>query len=105
MPFHVKHVIPSAHVEEMTAWYDNALHLHSEHGSEHVAFKNVVISDIQGSATSNELCAAAFHHVKTKGKGYTQVMRRCVILLFFLMALVDLTTQIEQIGPPHTTSS
>ena len=76
LPFHVEHVIPSGRVDEVTARYDNASQLDSDRGVQHdVAFENVVISDVQGSATSNELRAAAFRHVKTKGKGYIQVGR------------------------------
>lgn len=32
-------------------------------------------SDVNGSASSNDLRAATFRHVKTKGKGYIQVAR------------------------------
>jgi hypothetical protein len=36
-------------------------------------FEKVVISDIHGHASSNELLAAAVHHVKKKGGSYIEI--------------------------------
>ena len=51
------------------------MHISRDHDADHIAFENAVISDVQGSATSNKLRAAAFRHMKMKGKGYIQVTR------------------------------
>jgi hypothetical protein len=39
-----------------------------------IPFQNVVITDIDGSAPSNELRAAAVRHMKKKGDGYIEVL-------------------------------
>ncbi|KAJ7200534.1 hypothetical protein GGX14DRAFT_571942 [Mycena pura] len=51
------------------------LHSNDDSGnkSDEVPFQSVVITDVDGHASSNELRAAAFRHVKKKGGGYIQV--------------------------------
>ena len=39
-----------------------------------VPFQNVVISNVDGYAPSNELCTAAIRHVKTKVGGYIEIL-------------------------------
>ena len=77
LPFHVEHVLPSEHAAELTSRYD-----HTERSNEGtdlndkpVVFENVVITDVDGNATTNQLRSAAFRHVKQKGKGYLQIAR------------------------------
>ena len=77
LPFHIETVNPSGKVDELTSGYDSGptkLNPVSG-GAEDIPFENVVISDISGGATSNELRAAAFRHMKRQGKGYIQVGR------------------------------
>ena len=74
LPFHIEHVVSSTHVEEVTSRYDNVDSLGNT-TFDPVAFQNVVISDVNNSATFNDMSAAAFRHVKKKGKGYLQVGR------------------------------
>jgi hypothetical protein len=74
LPFHVQHVVPSGHVEEVTSRYDNIVSPETS-AFDPVTFQNVVISDVNTSATFNDMSAAAFRHVKKKGKGYIQIGR------------------------------
>ncbi|KAJ7729617.1 hypothetical protein B0H14DRAFT_3097930 [Mycena olivaceomarginata] len=55
LPFSVEHILPSAANEAATA-----------RPSEEIPFQNVVITDVEGHASSNELRAAAFRHVNKK---------------------------------------
>ena len=74
LPFHIEHVVPSIHAQEVTSHSDN-LAADNPNEPDTVVFDNVVMSDVNGSTSSNDLHAAAFHHVITKGKGYIQVAR------------------------------
>ena len=76
LPFHIEHVVPSSRVDEVTARYDNSAQDVDNECNEHsIPFENVVISDVNGDATVNQLRAAAFRHVKRQGKGYIQIAR------------------------------
>jgi hypothetical protein len=37
-----------------------------------IPYQNVVITDVDGSALANELCAAAIRHIEKKGGGFTE---------------------------------
>ncbi|KAG1874384.1 hypothetical protein F4604DRAFT_1880863 [Suillus subluteus] len=66
MPFHVDHVLPNDARDSLTSKYD---------GSEAVQLDDdrVVVTDVDGNASANELRAAAVRHIKNKGGGYIQV--------------------------------
>ncbi len=45
----------------------------SDSASTCIPFQNVVITDVDANASSNELRAAAIRHIKKKGGGYIQI--------------------------------
>jgi hypothetical protein len=45
----------------------------SQQPDESIPFQNIVITDIECHASSNELRAPALHHVQKKGGGYIQI--------------------------------
>ncbi|KAJ6555791.1 hypothetical protein B0H19DRAFT_1210746 [Mycena capillaripes] len=74
LPFSIEHIRPNAANEASTARYDATPSTdESANKSDEVPFQSVVITDVDGHASSNELRAAAFRHVKKKGGGYIQV--------------------------------
>ncbi|KAG1862625.1 hypothetical protein F4604DRAFT_1587322 [Suillus subluteus] len=72
MPFHVDHVLPNDARDSLTSKYDGseAVQLDVDLQSN---FERVVVTDVDGNASVNELRAAAVHHIKNKGGGYIQV--------------------------------
>ncbi|KAJ7597818.1 hypothetical protein C8J56DRAFT_773858 [Mycena floridula] len=74
LPFHIEHVIPNDAIDSSTDGYaetrPSAIDVNS---SETVTFQNVVITDVQGDASYNQLRSAAVRHVKNKLGGYVQV--------------------------------
>lgn len=75
LPFHIEHVVPTGRTQEVTSRYDTQYEVDTELDQHSVPFQNVVIADVNQSATSNELRAAAFRHMKQKGNGYIQISR------------------------------
>ncbi|KAG2148982.1 uncharacterized protein EDB93DRAFT_1278922 [Suillus bovinus] len=75
MPFHVDHVLPNDARDSLTSKYDatEAVQLDDkvlEHTSND---QSVVVTDVDGNASANELHAAAVRHIKNKGGGYVQI--------------------------------
>jgi len=78
IPVHIQHVLPDNNADSLTARYDGLLPLQSEEqtpvtSNDAMAFQSVVITDVDGHASSNALRAAAVHHIKQKGGGYLQI--------------------------------
>jgi hypothetical protein len=76
LPFHVEHVLPSDVSDTLTARYNLSISLEKEMvmvDENRVNFQNVVVSDIDGHAQPNELCAAAMPHVMKNGGGYIEI--------------------------------
>ncbi|KAJ7200369.1 hypothetical protein GGX14DRAFT_310037, partial [Mycena pura] len=73
LPFSIEHIQPNAANEAATSRYDSSLTTdEDQRANDPIPFQNVVIADVEGHASSNELRAAAFRHIK-KGGGYIQV--------------------------------
>ena len=77
LPFHVQHVLPNDAQDILTSRYDASVSLENDASTEDqspdIPFQNVVITDVDGHAPSNELRAAAIRHVKKKGGAYVQI--------------------------------
>ncbi|KAG2152916.1 hypothetical protein DEU56DRAFT_727287, partial [Suillus clintonianus] len=82
MPFHVDHVLPSDARDSLTSRYDatEAVQLEdqADRAESHEAtldskFESMVVTDVDGHASANELRAAAVRHIKNKGGGYLQI--------------------------------
>ena len=86
LPVHVEHVLPNDDRDALTARYDGTEQNNTsveENTSSHevrnselntdIPFQNVVITDVDGNAPSNELRAAALRHIKKKGGGYIEI--------------------------------
>lgn len=90
LPVHVEHVLPNPGADVLTSRYDlspsatedSEARAGAETGSDEAAdrgdldaipFQNIVITDVDGHAPSNQLRAAAFRHVKHQGGGYFQI--------------------------------
>jgi hypothetical protein len=90
LPFHVQHVLPSDAQDVLQSRYNenaevmtdpknvetssNSPRIEEDHESEQeVPFEKVVITDVHGHASPNELLAAAFRHVKKKGGSYIEI--------------------------------
>ncbi|KAF8222005.1 hypothetical protein L208DRAFT_1225476, partial [Tricholoma matsutake] len=78
--FHIEHVQPNHAQSVFQARYDALDHEAFAAGLEgsnpeelEIPFHNVVITDVDGHASSNELHAAVVRHVKQKGGGYLQI--------------------------------
>ncbi|KAF8240573.1 hypothetical protein L208DRAFT_1352741, partial [Tricholoma matsutake] len=77
LPFHVEHVQSQLDDDVLTSRYDLASSTTSTVYQQpppdaDIAFQKVVISDIDGHASSNELRAAVLSHIQKKG-GYLQI--------------------------------
>ncbi len=75
LPISIQHVLPSSAGESLTSRYDAPdvtdrlpIPVQTE-----VPFQNVVITDVDGGASSNNLRAAAVRHIKWKGGGYIEI--------------------------------
>jgi hypothetical protein len=89
LPFHVQHVLPSDAQDVLQSRYDecggvprdleNVASCEPQQSKENhestqeIPFEKVVISDIHGHASSNELLVATVCHVKKKGGSYIEV--------------------------------
>jgi hypothetical protein len=62
--------VPGTH--DATGNMQNIVDINAKHnqGTDETIFENVVITDVDGNATSNQLRAAAMRHIKQKGRGY-----------------------------------
>ncbi|KAF8237059.1 hypothetical protein L208DRAFT_1249512 [Tricholoma matsutake] len=71
LPFHVEHVPSNVDGYPLTSWYDigsstSNLHQKQVPPDTEVAFQKLIISDVDGHASSNELRTAALRHVQKK---------------------------------------
>lgn len=83
LPVHIEHVLPCDDREALTARYDNSVTLMpmSNDNSGEVSgassidtlFEKVVIANVNGNASTNELCAAAIRHMKKNNGGYIEI--------------------------------
>ncbi|KZV60817.1 hypothetical protein PENSPDRAFT_678724 [Peniophora sp. CONT] len=78
LPYHIQHIPNSAAQDSLTARYDGIDTLLDDatltpETVESIPFQSVVITDVDGTACSNELRAAALKHVKEKGGAYIQI--------------------------------
>ncbi|KAG2146371.1 uncharacterized protein EDB93DRAFT_1240851 [Suillus bovinus] len=75
MPFRVDHVLPNDAHDSLTSNMMRPRHNdQSVQAAELEAnFEKVVVTDVDGNASANELCAVAVHHIKNKGGGYVQI--------------------------------
>jgi hypothetical protein len=70
MPFHINHVLPNDARDSLTSKYDatEAMQLEDEQSVDlaerETNFERVVVTDVDGNASANELRAAAVRHVK-----------------------------------------
>ena len=85
LPFHVEHIVSSDASEALTSRYDTCdsinfqpdfnlseNEIEIDNNNNTLPFESVVITDISGQASPNEMRAAALRHVKSGG-GYIQV--------------------------------
>ncbi|KAF8240330.1 hypothetical protein L208DRAFT_1233559 [Tricholoma matsutake] len=71
LPFHINHVLPNNDSDVLTSRYDkNVPPIPSDAD---IAFQKVVISDVDGHASPNELRAAALNHIQKKKGGYIKI--------------------------------
>ena len=75
LPYYIKHLQPtnSEDQETLTSQYEDPQANGTEQGEhQDTIFDSFVVTDVDGNA-SNQLHAAAMHHVKEKGGGYIEV--------------------------------
>ncbi|KAJ3804009.1 hypothetical protein EV368DRAFT_20905, partial [Lentinula lateritia] len=72
LPIHIEHVLPNQINESLTAGYDQSANGPDESHETGVTFESIVIADVDGDATVNELRAAAMCHIQ-KGGGYMEI--------------------------------
>ena len=79
LPFHIEHVLPSEDGDPLTSQYDisssttSDVHQQPVPADAEIAFQKLVISDVEGHASSNELKAAALRHVQKKKGSYLKL--------------------------------
>lgn len=77
IPVRVDHVVPNSSDDLLTSRYDhlanNSPTARTPSTEEEPPFQNVVVTDVDGHAPSNELRAAALRHVKKKGGAYIDI--------------------------------
>ncbi|KAG1857230.1 hypothetical protein C8R48DRAFT_749017 [Suillus tomentosus] len=78
MPFHVNHILPNYAHECLTSRYDVEEDMHLEDSLDssklvHAPSESVVVTNVDGHVSVNELRAAAVYHIKNKGGGYIQI--------------------------------
>ncbi|KAJ7748829.1 hypothetical protein DFH07DRAFT_691796, partial [Mycena maculata] len=84
LPFHIQHIIPSTGINASTSSYvsDGAdmppvcpdlADILNPPASAPIAFESVVVTDVEGHASSNELRKAAVEHMKLPGKNYVGI--------------------------------
>ncbi|KAJ3850146.1 hypothetical protein EV368DRAFT_75311 [Lentinula lateritia] len=72
LPVHIEHVVPDEVNESLTDGYNQTATSPSDSQGSGLTFESVVITDIDGNATVNELRAAAMRHIK-KGGSYVEI--------------------------------
>ncbi|KAJ6483746.1 hypothetical protein C8R47DRAFT_913759, partial [Mycena vitilis] len=83
LPFHIQHVIPSGGIAASTSSYvpqhapanplPNLSDILNPPAGLPIPFDSVVITDVEGHATSNELRKAAVEHMKIPGNNYVGI--------------------------------
>lgn len=75
LPYHIEHLQPenTENADVLTSRYENPEGDCGPEDQQEAEFENVVVTDVDGSASSNQLRAAAMRHVKEKGGGYIEV--------------------------------
>ena len=75
LPYHIEHLQPTSSEEQnaLTSWYEQPEDHSKSNDSGDTVFENVVVTDVDGNASSNQLWAAAMCHIKEKGGGYIQI--------------------------------
>ena len=75
LPYHIEHLQPTSSEEQnaLTSWYEQPEDHSESNDSGDTVFENIVVTDIDGNASSNQLQAAAMRHIKEKGGGYIQI--------------------------------
>ncbi|KAJ7127327.1 hypothetical protein C8R43DRAFT_832925, partial [Mycena crocata] len=77
LPFSIEHIHPNAANEAATSRYDSTplpdKSTPQTSATTTIPFQNIIITDVDCHASSNELRAAAMRHVKKKGGGYIQI--------------------------------
>lgn len=76
LPIHVEHILPQKAQDVLQSRYDVFDDQPSEGettNNDEIPFENVVIADVDGHASSNELRAAAMRHLKDHGGGYIEI--------------------------------
>jgi hypothetical protein len=84
LPYHIEHIKKDENdiKDTLTSRYDNTDTQDSQDSTNigennlkplETVFENVVITDVDGNATSNQLRAAAMRHIKQKNGGYIEV--------------------------------
>ncbi|KDQ09699.1 hypothetical protein BOTBODRAFT_116812, partial [Botryobasidium botryosum FD-172 SS1] len=71
LPFEIEHQLPHGSGDETTATYDPNAHANSDppetNNPQDSEFESVVVTDVNGNASSHDLRAAAVHHIKNGG--------------------------------------
>ncbi|KAF8059276.1 hypothetical protein FPV67DRAFT_1401414, partial [Lyophyllum atratum] len=73
LPYHIEHILPTDTQEMLQARYDsNNCQPAEDAAQQDTVFQNVVITDVDGHASMNQLRAAAVRHFKADG-GYMSI--------------------------------
>ncbi|KAF8237218.1 hypothetical protein L208DRAFT_1248997 [Tricholoma matsutake] len=77
LPFHIEHVLPNVNGDVLTSCYDATQSAHQNQSplppDAQITFQKLLISDMDGHASSNELRAAALRHVQKKKGGFLKL--------------------------------
>ncbi|KAF9462309.1 hypothetical protein BDZ94DRAFT_1166171 [Collybia nuda] len=74
LPFHVEHIQPHESQDTLQSRYDSDdISQSVPQDNEKIPFDNVVIADVNGHASADELRAAALRHLHDQGGGYIQI--------------------------------
>ncbi|KAF8957421.1 hypothetical protein BDZ97DRAFT_1641378, partial [Flammula alnicola] len=80
LPVHVEHITSNDSIDNLTSGYQpQAPVSNSEEGPQsgefdlRLPFENIVVTNVDGNASTNELRTAAMRHFKEKEKGYVQI--------------------------------
>ncbi|KAJ3846254.1 hypothetical protein EV368DRAFT_53047 [Lentinula lateritia] len=75
LPVHIEHVVPDNLDESLTTSYDQTSKNPGDSQGTSPMFKSILIADVNGNATVNELRAAAMCHIK-KGSSYAEILHK-----------------------------
>ncbi|KAJ3890278.1 hypothetical protein GG344DRAFT_88963 [Lentinula edodes] len=78
LPVRVEHVDSADIDDSITSGYDTAIHSSNQSASSvdsasQLSFESVIITDVDGCSSANDLRAAALRHIKTKGGSYVEI--------------------------------